>query len=80
MNFILKFCVTLWLLNQVNCWKPLEHSAAYSVQQTFLENDPQSYSVSHTAPNSLQLERSNSFLEPFNKNDFVDDVSTSVHV
>lgn len=62
----------IWLLSQVECWKPISHPAAYTVYQTF--PDHASEPVAHNS-NAIQKDSVDSLLDSFNKNDFINDVS-----
>lgn len=63
----------IWLLSQVDCWKPISHPAAYTVYQTFSDhaNEPVARSS-----NALQKNSVDTLLDSFNKNDFSNDVSS----
>lgn len=69
----------IWLLSQVDCWKPISHPASFSVYQTFpdLESDSISRSSNN---NAIQKDSVDSLLDSFNKNDFADDVSNFVEL
>lgn len=68
----------LWLLCQVEGWKPIAHPAAYTVEQTF--SDHENLPVARSSSNSIIYSSSHddsvdSLLNSFNKNEFVNDVS-----
>jgi hypothetical protein len=67
----------VWLLSQVECWKPIAHPAAYTVEQTF--SDHENLPVARSSSNSIVYSSSGDsvdhLLDSFNKNSFVNDVS-----
>jgi hypothetical protein len=64
-------------MSQVECWTPVEHPAAYTVHQTFVDRD--SKAISQSASNNyLASDSVDTLLDSFNKNVFTDDVSESV--
>ena len=76
MKILLKISL-IWLLSQVDCWNPIAHPAAYTVEQSFSdhENLPVARSSSNSNIYSSSSESVDSLLDSFNKNEFTNDVS-----
>jgi hypothetical protein len=72
----------IWLLSQnlVECWKPLAHPAAYTIEHSYSddENLPVARSSSNSIIHHSSSESVESLLNSFNKNEFANDVSLKV--
>jgi hypothetical protein len=74
MKIYFKFSL-IWLLSQVNCWKPIDHPAAYTVHQSFSDGEPSAVSRSSSSNFISSGDSVDTLLDSFNKNGFSDDVS-----
>jgi hypothetical protein len=72
----------IWLLSQVNCWQPIVHPAAYTIEHTYSdhENLPVARSSSNSIIHHSTSESVDNLLNSFNKNEYANDVSLKTKV